>query len=683
MKYFFNLLVLMTMAFPAKAQKIAYTTDGCSGAIQRIYITGDKRDMNWVLQSDGSQYPWADRSFGWGLGKIVVSRNGTDETCKWSAPVAAAISNGKNILTYRVKDIEITVERSMDGDDLIEKYSFKNISRQRTTLKDIAINTPFNDNYPDALTCVDGRVNAHIWAGGNSAYVCGINMGGRAPHVGLVVTEGSIDSYEVERQAAQQSNFRGLIQLNPASAVLNEGESTSVAWRIFSHTGWANFFDKAKRLGTIIGSSDKYVYEKGETAIVRFECGELPHEYHITVNGKPLKTNTSGNTVTARYKVSKPEELNFSFNYDGKHTKVVCLGISDANNLMSRRTKFIMTHQQMKDKDSKLFGAYMVYDNEGDSIFTNNWPNHGRSDCDPGRERLGMGVLLAMRYGQTKDKHLLSSLTDYARFVRSLQTPDYKTFSTPEHKSKHRGYNYPWVADFYFKMYQVTGNKQYATDGYQTMMAYYRYFKHSFYAIGIPTYGVEELRKAGMTAQADTLLNNYRRQADTFVANGYAYPRHEVNYEQSIVAPSIIHLLNVYFLTNEQKYLEAAKLQMPLLEAFSGLQPDYHLNEIAIRHWDDYWFGKRRFWGDTQVHYWSALTAVAYSLYAKAMGDKDYQQRANNILRNNLCQFFEDGKASCAFVYPSHVDGKQAYFFDPYANDQDWAMVYYKEYYHE
>jgi len=33
---------------------------------------------------------------------------------------------------------------------------------------------------------------------------------------------------------------------------------------------------------------------------------------------------------------------------------------------------------------------------------------------------------------------------------------------------------------------------------------------------------------------------------------------------------------------------------MPLLEAFAGQQPDSRLNEISIRHWDDYWFGKIR-----------------------------------------------------------------------------------------
>ena len=39
--------------------------------------------------------------------------------------------------------------------------------------------------------------------------------------------------------------------------------------------------------------------------------------------------------------------------------------------------------------------------------------------------------------------------------------------------------------------------------------------------------------------------------------------------------------------------------------------------------------------------------------------------------------FFEDGKASCAYLYPYKIDGVKGQFYDPYANDQDWALVYY------
>ena len=72
----------------------------------------------------------------------------------------------------------------------------------------------------------------------------------------------------------------------------------------------------------------------------------------------------------------------------------------------------------------------------------------------------------------------------------------------------------------------------------------------------------------------------------------------EVNYEQSIVAPAADLLLSVYIITADTVWLEAAKLQLDILDLFNGFQPDYHLHETAIRHWDGYWFGKRRIYGE-------------------------------------------------------------------------------------
>lgn len=159
--------------------------------------------------------------------------------------------------------------------------------------------------------------------------------------------------------------------------------------------------------------------------------------------------------------------------------------------------------------------------------------------------------------------------------------------------------------------------------------------------------------------------------------NGLNYPKSEVNYEQSIVGPSIILPKEMYLLTQESCYLEAVKEYMPVLEAFEGEQPSYHYNHIAIRHWDGYWFGKKEFWGDTFPHYWSTLSGYAYYLYALATGDVSYKEKAGHVVRNSLCLFFEDGKASCAYLSPDKVNGVSARFYDSYANDQDWALVYY------
>jgi len=51
-------------------------------------------------------------------------------------------------------------------------------------------------------------------------------------------------------------------------------------------------------------------------------------------------------------------------------------------------------------------------------------------------------------------------------------------------------------------------------------------------------------------------------------------------------------------------------------------------------------------------------------------------QPARIILAANLAHFHDDGSATCAFIYPSCVEGNPAHHEDPLANDQDWALVY-------
>ena len=200
-------------------------------------------------------------------------------------------------------------------------------------------------------------------------------------------------------------------------------------------------------------------------------------------------------------------------------------------------------------------GAYMVYDNEGDSIYLNDTPNCNPVDRDEGAERLGMGVLLANQYLLTKDSALKESLLRYARFVRhKLQTDDYVTYSSVDQKQRNRGYNYMWVAEFYFQMYKVTGDRLFVTDGYKTLKSMFRQFGHGFYAIGIPVrLGLQSLKEAGMEKEYKDLLKDFIRTGDIFVENGLNYPAHEVNYEQSIVDQAILFLAQLYLETGIQK----------------------------------------------------------------------------------------------------------------------------------
>ncbi|MDR1121068.1 MAG: hypothetical protein LBM08_09130 [Dysgonamonadaceae bacterium] len=653
------------------AQKIAYKTAAETGAISQISLENDSSQMNWTLAPDHSQYEWTGKEYGWGLGNFQL-RLTNDELrdYKWETPEQSN-ANGTHVV-YRAGDIQISVKRYYKRTDLIEEYTFKNTGNKTLELVDMGINTPFNDNYPDAKTCMLARCNAHIWAGGLSAYVNAMRMGGQAPHLGLVLTQGAIKSYEIAERDIKKPNFRGVIMLNPENITLKPKESYTLAWRIFAHTGWDDFNAKLLKFGGVIAKADKYVYQKGEKAVLTFLSNTNLKNPKLFQNGKEIPFSTSVEILEGENLI----ELAYG---NGKRTQIEALGVSSYEHLIRKRAEFILANQQMKDTADARFGAFMVYDNETGNIFLNDSPSVSPSDRDEGRERVGMGNFLALYYLQHPDENIKKSLVEYADFLRNkLQDSDCKTYSRVDKKSRNRAYNYPWVASFYLRMFQVTGEKQYLQHAYGTLRAMYRQFKHGFYAINIPIELSQKLlRENAMTSQADTLLADFKTMGDTFVQNGTNYPRHEVNYEQSIVAPSVIALLELYRVTGEKRYLESAEMQLPVLEAFSGQQPSYHLNGIAIRHWDGYWFGKRESWGDTFPHYWSTLDAIAFDLYAKVAGKKEYEERAKNNLRNNLCLFTEDGRGSCAYIYPYKVNGKRAQFYDPYANDQDWALYFY------
>ncbi|WP_456087327.1 six-hairpin glycosidase [Parabacteroides sp.] len=677
--FILSLLWGSCLGFPLFAQQIEFKTNPKTGAITKIGVSGDGRDMNWVLATDGSQYDWIVERHGWGLGYFTEIVENVETLRRWEQPVQKD-PNGNS--TYEVGSVRIEVKRSLSGNDLCEKYIFTNKGEKDVALSDIGIYTPFNDNYPDSKTCVEGRTHAHIWAGENAAYVNAMNMGGKAPHVGLVLKEGSLCGYEISERGGRKgfSNFRGLISLNLSDRVLKPDESSVLEWTLFSHSGENDFRDKVLEKGNVIVECNKYVFEKGETACVELHSVKPLEKVSAQMNGVPVEVRQSQGKWVVESPMLQLGEVRFDFFYDGgKQTHAYCLTVGKEKNLIDKRVNFIIDHQQLNDAKDLRNGAYLVYDNESDEIFLNDRPSVSYHDRDEGAERLGMGVLLAKQYQLTYDPKIKVSLMKYAKFVKEvLQDKDYTTWSTVDHKGRNRAYNYPWVAIFYFQMYKVTGDKQFLIDGYGTLQAMFRHFGYGFYAIDIPVQlSLKTLREAGMMKEYKQLRNDFIKIGDTYVKNGYYYPKHEVNYEQSIVAPSIMVLTQLYLETGIQKYLDEAKRQMPLLEAFGGRQPSFHLNEVGIRHWDGYWFGKRETWGDTFPHYWSTLTAAAYYYYSLCTDDYSYQKRAENIVRNNLCLFFEDGKASCAYMYPNKINKIKAEFYDPFANDQDWALGYY------
>ena len=209
----------LTMMF---ALSMAVTVLASGGAVrwidgEKIVVDGDKYAMNWILECDGKQYDFLEPRFKWGT---------------FHHPKELA---GK---------IEDSFSRRQDGDDLVETLVITNISDGPVNLWGATVSLPFNDNYPDAKECVKRRCNAHLWPFGSAAWVCCMRMGGEAPHLGWMLTKGVFDGYEVDLRGRDfgSSNFRGVFSFRIPETALAAGEALTLEWRLFSHTGWDDFF---------------------------------------------------------------------------------------------------------------------------------------------------------------------------------------------------------------------------------------------------------------------------------------------------------------------------------------------------------------------------------------------------------------------------------------------------------
>lgn len=650
--------------------KIRYSNK--TGAIESISNPADKYKMDWIFSSSDSLPTWQKPDQDWGMGKYGV--NNVEKMIRWDHPQIQSESGNKITLLYQTKYLNIQVSRKPVGKELMETYTFINKTTETINVHNLSIYTPFNENYPDAKICATNRCNAHIWSGMYSSYVNAVRMDGKGPNLGLVFTKGAMKGYAIENRgwegkdaAYSASNTRGTILLDIAPYTLKPGGKYVVQWRLFWHKDFDDFLKKAKALGYVRLSADRYVISKDKNQKLQIEV-EAGQKSGISKKEITVPADSLGEHSQKVY-------------YDGgkKYTMLNYLVISSAETLIDKRVHFIVNHQQMNDKSDPRYGAYMVYDNQGDSIVTNVSHSVSPLDRNAGRERIGMGILIATWLQHHPDPKVHTSLLRYVYFVRhTLQSPDYHVYSNVAHTGNHRGYNYPWVADLYLQMYHLTGRAHYLNDFYYTLQKFYKEFGYKYYAVDIRVKGgITALRKAGQHAKADSLLHNFVLMGNDLVKNGIYYPKSEVNYEEGIVAPSVQFLCELYLVTHDIKYLKGAEVQLPSLIAFCGRQPDVHLNWIANRFWDDYWFGKAEMWGDTMPHYWSTLVATAFDRYYQCTKIKKYRELAKEIVHNNLLNFKEDGRASCAYLYPDSVDGKPAKFYDAYANDQDWALVFY------
>lgn len=685
-----------------------------TGGIQEIKLNGDDSNMNFVKKD-------------YSLNTIMLTRR-IDKNMPANIPTISFEEDELHAkAVWKTDSLRVEAQYTFTKEGNLKiSNRFKNESNVEMFLErgKLGILMPFSDEYPGAEECMTNRCHTHIWCGlSGASYVCCLKMGHDKHNIGLVVTRGGFESYS---QYGTKSNDRGWFLIHPDVQMIKENDEYILEYEIFTCAGKEDFINKCDRYEKFMNIKSKtFSVFQGENIEFEIPCKNskdvLIEEYHDNMKVNTYNTDCKNmyflHETQKKTSDSKCERLKFVCQTDNAgeykfliktknvNTLAVFQVLPNLNETLVKRVKYITEYQQYSQEGSHLDGAYMVYNTrEKVLIYDKEWP-----DCNASRERIGMGILVAYflrHYDNTINKknmaiktphkeknsegsiydksinfeQIWQSLMKYEEFVRR-EIYDDKTGRVYDDikrdESRDRLYNYLWVALFYTEMYKLTRQKKYADDVLKIIRNYYKRGGENHYPNGIFFSDFLELFRGKSEYEEIKML--FLNHADRIMEKGANYPKHEVNYEQTIVAPAVEIMLDaVKYCTEDMKrtYENELKVQMRRLERFDGFAPHYKLNEVAIRYWDAYWFGKSHVFGDTMPHYWSSLSSINYVKMGKEYNMDKYMRKGSEGLKSCLCMFFQDGSASCASVFPYKVNGVNGEFMDEFANDQDFALYY-------
>ncbi|MFF0270858.1 hypothetical protein [Kribbella sp. NPDC004536] len=594
------------------------------GAVARVLHPDGRR----LLLDDGVLH---DSLHAWGKGFVITDRG----SYRFDNPAYTRWRSTGIDLMYQLGDLELRVGRRF-GEHWTETYELRNTGSTPVELGSVAVSTPYRDVYTSSRESLTGSVHAHVWTGGADAWVWAVPMDGSGPGLGLQLKEGELWAYSVEsREPGTSSNVRGHIYLHVTDharsphALGGQPVVTLAPGATYRWTWQLDWYDD-------VTAFDREPYADRLAAEVN-ESIQL-HDGREITSSEPGLQYVSSTDGRSRFAVLFHDPLRV---------------------IAERRVRFILDHQRRPELAGSRQYAFVPYDNDsGLTVLASAW-----RDWSDARERVGMALLLqeVRDRGWGDRAELDEALAGYEQFVREHLLDDEGTIQDDSiHQNAVRLYNFPWFARFLLGQ----GDRDGAT---RILNRYYELGGDHFLAFDL-----------GPLLSELGLHEHLVRHAQTFVQYGDELPPHEVNYEQSMVAP-LLELLAAAYRTGKIDGAELTR-RLPWLTAFAGEQPDVRLRHVPIRHWDGYWFGRLRLWGDVFPHYWSALSAVVYGAWPRELvtpSQAAWLDRAEEaILRANLVSFAPDGSATCAFVYPSCVNGQPAHVADPIANDQDWALVY-------
>ncbi len=591
----------------------------------------------------------------------------------------------------------LRVEKTMHEDRYSESYTFINNSRLEWFINQDAfgIHFPLTTFQQTGESFQEKCCVAHVWCGENVCYLYGAKLSGRAPYLVMNMTEGSISDYSISRDACRcacGANYRGDIVLNPAMHVVHPGESATYRFDFYATEEKPQAFLE-RQDGFISLYADRYTAQRDEVIHCRAHCPTGLADLRILCGEEELPYESDGTTAIWEMTFSEYGEKRIRVYANGKQTHMLLNVIRPFDEILRTRARFITRKQQYHDPASPLDGAYLTYDRDTDTLFYSDF----RPDYNAGYERIAMPIAVLLALQKEFDEEMFASVKKYRTFVeREMFDVDTHTvYGCVGKTTTHRLFTYPWLSDFYFEWYNLTGEEESLVHATRILLRYFELGgvkQESQCIMGHEI--ITALKARGLTELADQLMTAYME----YVERIYSCHFNSVVTETFFTSenPSVMsdYLCQGYMLTGDKKYLSEALIYLHSLESFYAYQPNYHLNSVCVRHWDRFWFGRHPQYGDVFPHHWSILSAASMKRYQTATGEgKEYDETIRNMVGANLCLYMPDGFASNNYLYPycTHVYASApslvsstfwtlgSYYgkiFDERANDQDWILYY-------
>lgn len=536
--------------------------------------------------------------------------------------------------------------------------------------------------------------NAHVWCGGEIAYINAVRIDGAQRWLSVYLEQGDIRDYEISRDVCVTNNgadYRGDVVLIPQPRHIGVGQELVLRFAIrFEECGREEAL--LAHPGHIALSADNYAAVAGEPVHLSARYNGEIKSAGVTMGEAPVEFAQNGNVLEWTDCAEQPGERTYRVSINGKRTWIRINRIEPVEEILRKRAEFIAKKQQCLDESSPLYGAYLIYDRAAESqYFDQAFPDH-----NAGRERIAMAVMLALRLQRSPDPTLRRSLDAYIPFMEKNfldRTTGIVYNEMGRNNDNHRLYNYPWFSVFYVEMYNLTGDDAYLQCAEKILEQYYANGGKRDDSQCIPAFElIEILRKNGQEARAERIKQLLLLHVEDILDREMVSHSLEIGYAPEMPLSAATYLAQAYVLTGDSKYLPLMMREWKSAESFIDNQPDFHMNHISLRHFDGYWFGKRMRYGDLYPQYWSSLTGEMYYWLDRALHRPELYRKACDIFRENLCVYAPDGFASASYFYPRRVETYRSdpakinrflpvgetygKWYDDWANDQDWALYF-------